>query len=717
MGAVEKESRAGVSGPGSSVPLLLCGVVDVDATCGEGTGTLSRSSPGAMRPSIRVLLSALVWCTSGGGSAELTAELTAAAGRSLHGDDGTFAERDRAGQGPSEERPQQEPDPPPGSAFNLRVQVSDVLSHQFLSQAAVEVYINYTRANAARTGEDGAVLLHVPYRPGLPIAVVAGKDGYICTLLPCRTSRMPSEMLRLFSSVTMPLLGLNQGNIWLFEDSILITGKTSDAWSQPVVQFPRSLLNLTEGSNVTSVKAFLTVPQLSSEGVSSLNTLGIMSTKSGFVSVELSPVAAVSVQLFSGDTELRVSGPIQISLSVPDSCGLQMSNVVPAWFFNRTTGGWMRKGLGTVVTVKGKLMWTFTAPHLGYWIAAPLSSTRGFFGLAIPTDFLLHHSSLLMVVLGGALVIVICLLVGLLSCRRSSLSGRETKRILPVMRKDQTTSTCDEEVFEVYSRDVSRPQDGLNRFLKEHGDNRHKSSVGGSVIANPNAVAVGTELDLNTEPNDVACLYKTAEQMRVQASLAENLFFYNQPVAILHAPAFFHLEEQEEQPQWAKSATLPRAGASNSAASESLSKDSFTQTLPKGPPLTQNQEVETDDQLGVLGASRGAASTSTSRAHFNLPESASVPGTLNKISDSRHLAPQPPRAWFVSLEGKPAAEIRYAVSEQQRRRRPAESRETSLDSGVDMSELNQSSGRRAVTLERNSTFVKSASSSKHTAPQ
>uniref|UniRef100_A0A8D3C3U2 Protein FAM171B n=1 Tax=Scophthalmus maximus TaxID=52904 RepID=A0A8D3C3U2_SCOMX len=556
--------------------------------------------------------------------------------------------------------------PATGSAFNLRVQVSDVLSHQFLSQAAVEVYINYTRANAARTGEDGAVLLHVPYRPGLPIAVVAGKDGYICTLLPCRTSRMP-----IFSSVTMPLLGLNQGNIWLFEDSILITGKTSDAWSQPVVQFPRSLLNLTEGSNVTSVKAFLTVPQLSSEGVSSLNTLGIMSTKSGFVSVELSPVAAVSVQLFSGDTELRVSGPIQISLSVPDSCGLQMSNVVPAWFFNRTTGGWMRKGLGTVVTVKGKLMWTFTAPHLGYWIAAPLSSTRGFFGLAIPTDFLLHHSSLLMVVLGGALVIVICLLVGLLSCRR---------------------------------------------FLKEHGDNRHKSSVGGSVIANPNAVAVGTELDLNTEPNDVACLYKTAEQMRVQASLAENLFFYNQPVAILHAPAFFHLEEQEEQPQWAKSATLPRAGASNSAASESLSKDSFTQTLPKGPPLTQNQEVETDDQLGVLGASRGAASTSTSRAHFNLPESASVPGTLNKISDSRHLAPQPPRAWFVSLEGKPAAEIRYAVSEQQRRRRPAESRETSLDSGVDMSELNQSSGRRAVTLERNSTFVKSASSSKHTAP-
>lgn len=40
-------------------------------------------------------------------------------------------------------------------------------------------------------------------------------------------------------------------------------------------------------------------------------------------------------------------------------------------------GGWMRKGLGTVVSVEGKVTWTFTAPHLGYWIAAPLSSTRG----------------------------------------------------------------------------------------------------------------------------------------------------------------------------------------------------------------------------------------------------------------------------------------------------------------------------------------------------
>uniref|UniRef100_A0A8C3A6M9 FAM171 N-terminal domain-containing protein n=1 Tax=Cyclopterus lumpus TaxID=8103 RepID=A0A8C3A6M9_CYCLU len=162
------------------------------------------------------------------------------------------------------------------SAFDLKVQVNNALSRHYLSQAMVEVYVNYTRTNAALTGEDGAVLLNVPFQTGMPITIVAGKDGYMCTLLPCKTNRMP-----IFSSVTMSLLGLNQGNIWLFDDSVLITGKTSDAASRPIVQFPKSLLNLTDSSNTTSVKAFLTIPKLPSKEDSFLHTLGIMSSGSG----------------------------------------------------------------------------------------------------------------------------------------------------------------------------------------------------------------------------------------------------------------------------------------------------------------------------------------------------------------------------------------------------------------------------------------------------
>lgn len=54
--------------------------------------------------------------------------------------------------------------------------------------------------------------------------------------------------------------------------------------------------------------------------------------------MDLRPAVAVSVQLYSGDTELHVSGPVQISLRVPDSPALQASSVIPAWFFNQTAG-------------------------------------------------------------------------------------------------------------------------------------------------------------------------------------------------------------------------------------------------------------------------------------------------------------------------------------------------------------------------------------------
>lgn len=84
-----------------------------------------------------------------------------------------------------------------GSNFSLKVQVNDILSRQQLSQAVVEVYINYSRTLTVLTGEDGSVLLHVPYQALAPVTVVASKDGYICTLLTCTTNKLPSKILRL----------------------------------------------------------------------------------------------------------------------------------------------------------------------------------------------------------------------------------------------------------------------------------------------------------------------------------------------------------------------------------------------------------------------------------------------------------------------------------------------------------------------------------------
>lgn len=268
------------------------------------------------------------------------------------------------------------------------------------------------------------------------------------------------------------------------------------------------------------------------------------------------------------------------------------------------------------------------------------------------------------------------------------------KRISSGIKKDQSTSTCCDEVLEVVSG-VQTDSDNASVI----------STHDGSIITNPNIVAFATEdssLELNS--GDLTCVLKKADHIRVPASLTDSLFFYNHSVAILHTPALFHLEEHPER---SKSATLPRSGALNFGTTEPMGKDSSTQTSLNGTP--QNQAAETELSEGSQDAPR---------AHFGLPESVSAPGTLTNIVVSRHSMQamtalsenpslQPPRAWFVSLEGKPAAEIRYAVSEEQRRRRPTESRETSLDSGVDMSELNQMPGRK-VTLERNVTFVKSS---------
>ncbi|KAM4608672.1 protein FAM171B-like [Polymixia lowei] len=682
-----------------------------------------------MQKVIKLLLSVLFFFENGSADGDL-----APAARTSHLDDG-------------DAQHQHHPGSSPGASFTLKVQVSDALTRRYLNRATVEVYVNYSSTNAALTGEDGAVVLLVPYQAGLPVTVVASRGGYVLTPLSWKTDRMP-----IFSSMTVSLLDLNQANIWLFEDSVLINGNTADSSFQPRVQFPKRLVNLTEGSDISSFKAFLTVPKLSAEGDNFLNILGIVSSKSGYTSVELSPVAAISIQLFFRETELHVSGPIQITLPVPDNCGLQTSNAVPAWFFNQTTGGWMRKGLGMVVLVERKLAWNFSAPHLGYWIAAPLYPSRGFMGLAVPIDFVSYHSSFLMAILAATLLILIGLVV-LLSCHQSSTSEIKTMKFhatkLPIMsRRDQTTSTYDNELFEVSTEDCQHIEDGLNQSFIERGGNQHNDSMhNGNVIANPKATGLGliqfednavairlecTEPELNTDPNDLT----SSQPMRVPLSLKENLFIYNQPVAILHAPPFFHLEEQPEQPQWNKSATLPRAGASNNIPTEVPNKDSFSQTQPKGPSVSQNQVLDTEQQTGVPEGCQTQSSTNPSRGHYCLPESVSVPGTLNKIGDKRHScsgpfpselqgnsdhalaelskipSPLPPRAWFVSLEGKPAAEIHHAVSEQQRRRRPTESRDTSLDSGVDMSELNQTAGRRAITLERNATFVKSPAGSR-----
>lgn len=87
----------------------------------------------------------------------------------------------------------------------LKVQVNDIISRQYLSQAVVEVFVNYTKTNSAVTTDNGAVLIKVPYKLGLSLTIIAHKDGYVLTPLPWKTGKMPSKHLRR----VLPLLNVN----------------------------------------------------------------------------------------------------------------------------------------------------------------------------------------------------------------------------------------------------------------------------------------------------------------------------------------------------------------------------------------------------------------------------------------------------------------------------------------------------------------------------
>ena len=100
------------------------------------------------------------------------------------------------------------------SVFMLKVQVNDIISRQYLSQAVVEVFVNYTKTNSTVTRNNGAVLISVPYKLGLSLTIIAYKDGYVLTPLPWKTRRMPSKHL---NSV---LPSLNVNDFLLFENCL-----------------------------------------------------------------------------------------------------------------------------------------------------------------------------------------------------------------------------------------------------------------------------------------------------------------------------------------------------------------------------------------------------------------------------------------------------------------------------------------------------------------
>ncbi|XP_054826795.1 protein FAM171B [Eublepharis macularius] len=645
----------------------------------------------------------------------------------------------------------------PGSTFTLKVHVNDIISHQYLHQAIVEVFVNYTKTNSTLTGNNGEVLIKVPYQLGQSLTIAAYKDGYMLTPLPWKTGRVP-----IYSSVTLSLFPQSQANVWLFDDTVLITGKVSDAKSQPSVQFQKKLIKLPVNHHITNVTAYLTVPQQFLKVDHFLYTTGILLTMSGFKSIELTPLAAICVNLFSAGKKLKVDGSIHVTLPLLPTRTVKAGSWIPAWTFDMNTGAWVNHGSGIVKDAGDRLVWAYTAPSLGYWIAAPLPGTT-----ALTKDIAEYHTMFLTVILGGTVIIIAGFFAVLLCyCRdKDGQSKRRGKNMtkLGVFKRDQMTSTTHinhlgiangsfqaTEKSQMYSPGLSSysPQKGaLAEERKVCGGIRiftegacyQSSSVNTQSRNSPQSSEPGRSVRLlqaaqhthghispsrgSQEQNQYL---STCEEMYGLSPLPEQLLhLYSQPIAILQTPDLFHSPDQLHT---AKSATLPRKGQLvYSPMTEPSSRESYTQTLPKMPVRSDLQPPTSRGEAAALDTQQGLSPQATNWGRYtnSLLESVSVPGTLNEAvvmtpfsSELQGISEQTllelskgkqsphPRAWFVSLDGKPIAQVRHSFIDLKKGRK-TESNDTSLDSGVDMNELNPSR-----KLEREKTFIKCMQHSK-----
>ncbi|XP_023568105.1 protein FAM171B, partial [Octodon degus] len=630
--------------------------------------------------------------------------------------------------------------PGPVSVFMLKVQVNDIISRQYLSQAVVEVFVNYTKTNSTVTKSNGAVLIRVPYTLGLGLTIVAYKDGYVLNPLPWRTGRMP-----IYSSVTLSLFPQSQANIWLFEDTVLITGKLADAKSQPSVQFSKSLIQLPDNHHISNVTGHLTVLQQFLKVNNFQYTSGITLSKPG--------------KSLADTRHMTVRKVLS---------ALKICRCTWCFLFAFLSGAWVNSGRGVVRDQDNHLIWTYDAPHLGYWVAAPFPGTRGSGMNEDSKDITAYHTVFLTAILGGTIVIVIGFFAVLL-CYCRDKCGTPPKRErnitkLEVLKRDQTTSTthinhissvkvalkpedksqlfnapnpsyspqkkepskaeAEERVsmvktrdtFKIYNEDVSFLSANENSYSRKPGQSLAPSTG----PRQPRHLHSSLSSSLGGASEEKRYLTGTEEGYGCSQIPEQLMHIYSQPIAILQTSDLFSTPEQLHT---AKSATLPRKGQLvYGQLMEPVNRENFTQTLPKMPMHSHAQPPDAREEDMVLEGQQSLPSQTSdwSRYSNSLLESVSVPGTLNEavvmtpfsselqgISEQTLLElskgkPSPhPRAWFVSLDGKPVAQVRHSFIDLKKGKR-TQSNDTSLDSGVDMNEHHSSR-----KLERERTFIKS----------